>query len=71
MAAADVLENVAYARAHNTEQQEKLLMSAASMMTQSRFGLIVVDRCVCYIIHGGALKFLHHWDISYGCLDSE
>ena len=44
MSPADVLENVAYARAHNTEQQEKLLMSAAAMMSESRFGLIVVDR---------------------------
>lgn len=41
--AEDVLENVAYARAHNTEQQQQLLISAAAMMAESRFALIVVD----------------------------
>ena len=39
----DVLDNVAYARAHNTEHQQQLLMQAAAMMTDSRFALIVVD----------------------------
>ena len=43
MAPGDVLDNVAYARAHNTEQQEKLLMSAAAMMCESRFALVIVD----------------------------
>jgi DNA repair protein RAD51 len=41
--AEDVLENVAYARAHNTEHQQQLLLSAAGMMSESRFALIVVD----------------------------
>ncbi|CAM6109169.1 unnamed protein product [Calypogeia fissa] len=39
----DVLENVAYARAFNTDHQSKLLMEAACMMAESRFALIVVD----------------------------
>lgn len=39
----DVLDNVAYARAHNTEHQQALLVSAAAMMADSRFALIVVD----------------------------
>ena len=39
----DVLDNVAYARAHNTEHQANLLMAAASMMADSRFSLIIVD----------------------------
>ncbi|KAK9908966.1 hypothetical protein WJX75_005287 [Coccomyxa subellipsoidea] len=39
----DVLDNVAYARAHNTDHQGQLLMAAASMMADSRFALIVVD----------------------------
>jgi DNA repair protein RAD51 len=42
----DVLDNVAYARAHNTEHQFVLLQNAAAMMSESRFALIVVDRCV-------------------------
>lgn len=41
--ASDVLDNVAYARAHNTDHQSQLLMAAASMMTEARFALIVVD----------------------------
>lgn len=39
----DVLDNVAYARAHNTEHQMQLLVSAASMMADARFSLIIVD----------------------------
>ena len=38
-----VLENVAYARAHNTDHQAQLLLQAASMMSDSRFALIIVD----------------------------
>mmetsp|Transcript_15550 Transcript_15550/g.21477 ORF Transcript_15550/g.21477 Transcript_15550/m.21477 type:complete len:343 (-) Transcript_15550:123-1151(-) len=39
----DVLDNVAYARAHNTEHQSELLVAAAGMMAESRFSLCVVD----------------------------
>eukprot|EP00983_Pelagomonas_calceolata_P051134 1142275-Pelagomonas_calceolata.AAC.6 len=39
----EVLENVAYARAHNTEHQMKLLQEAAAMMAESRFGVVIVD----------------------------
>lgn len=39
----DVLDNVAYARAHNTDHQTQLLVAAASMMAESRFALIIVD----------------------------
>lgn len=40
---ADVLDNVAYARAYNTDHQSKLLMEAASMMADTRFALMIVD----------------------------
>ncbi|GBG89492.1 hypothetical protein CBR_g49283 [Chara braunii] len=40
---ADVLDNVAYARAYNTDHQSKLLMEAASMMAEARFALLIVD----------------------------
>ena len=40
---ADVLDNVAYARAHNTDHQGQLLLAAASMMSEARFALIIVD----------------------------
>jgi DNA repair protein RAD51 len=39
----EVLENIAYARAHNTEMQERLLVTAAGLMAEARFALIVVD----------------------------
>jgi len=39
----DVLDNVAYARAHNTEHQSELLVAAAGMMAESRFSLCIVD----------------------------
>ena len=39
----DVLNNVAYAKAHNTEHQFQLLNMAASILAESRFALIIVD----------------------------
>ena len=39
----DVLENIAYARPHNTEHQLELLINASQMMQTARFSLIVVD----------------------------
>ncbi len=39
----DVLDNVAYARAHNTDHQSQLLLAAASMMADSRFALMIID----------------------------
>lgn len=38
-----MLDNVAYARAHNTDQQNKLLIQAAALMAENRFALLVVD----------------------------
>ncbi|CAL5423684.1 unnamed protein product [Camellia sinensis] len=40
---ADVLENVAYARAYNTDHQSRLLLEAASMIVETRFALMIVD----------------------------
>mmetsp|Transcript_7890 Transcript_7890/g.19204 ORF Transcript_7890/g.19204 Transcript_7890/m.19204 type:complete len:341 (-) Transcript_7890:215-1237(-) len=39
----DVLDNVAYARAYNSDHQQQLLTQATAMMTESRYALIVVD----------------------------
>ncbi|KAJ0933209.1 putative ATP diphosphatase [Helianthus annuus] len=39
----DVLENVAYARAYNTDHQSRLLLEAASLMVETRFALMIVD----------------------------
>lgn len=43
LAGDDVLDNVAYARAYNTDHQTQLLMQAAGMMAESRYALVVVD----------------------------
>ncbi|KAL7648465.1 UNVERIFIED_CONTAM: hypothetical protein RMT77_000371 [Armadillidium vulgare] len=39
----DVLDNVAYARAYNTDHQTQLLIQAAAMMSESRYALCIVD----------------------------
>uniref|UniRef100_A0A7S1EQT7 DNA repair protein RAD51 homolog n=1 Tax=Timspurckia oligopyrenoides TaxID=708627 RepID=A0A7S1EQT7_9RHOD len=39
----NVLDNVAYARAHNSDHQMQLLSAACAMMSESRYALIVVD----------------------------
>nr|CCN27368.1 recombinase [Milnesium tardigradum] len=39
----DVLENVAFARAYNTDHQLQLLLQAAAMMSESRYALLIVD----------------------------
>ena len=39
----EVLDNVAYARAYNSEHQLQLLQQAASMMCETRFSLLIVD----------------------------
>lgn len=39
----EVLDNVAYARAYNSEHQLQLLQQAAQMMVETRFSLLIVD----------------------------
>ncbi|KAF3929349.1 hypothetical protein AA313_de0210287 [Arthrobotrys entomopaga] len=39
----EVLDNVAYARAYNSDHQLQLLNMAAQMMTETRFSLLIVD----------------------------
>ncbi|ALC46252.1 spn-A [Drosophila busckii] len=43
MQEAEVLDNVACARAHNTDQQMKLIQMAAGMMFESRYAVVIVD----------------------------
>ncbi|XP_042886472.1 DNA repair protein RAD51 homolog A-like [Penaeus japonicus] len=40
---ADVLDNVAYARAYNSDHQTQLLIQAAAMMAESRYALCIID----------------------------
>lgn len=37
------MDNVAYARAYNSDHQLQLLMQAAAMMSESRYALLIVD----------------------------
>lgn len=39
----EVLDNVAYARAYNSDHQTQLLLTAAAMMTESRYSLVIID----------------------------
>jgi len=39
----DVLDNVAYARAYNSDHQCSLLQQASALMSQSRYSLLIVD----------------------------
>eukprot|EP00954_Amorphochlora_amoebiformis_P022849 1356189-Amorphochlora_amoeboformis.AAC.2 len=41
--AEDVLDNVAYARAYNSDHQNQLLLQASAMMIESRYALVIVD----------------------------
>jgi DNA repair protein RAD51 len=43
MSGNDVLDNVACARANNTDHQLELLTAAAGMMADSRFAVVIVD----------------------------
>nr|XP_045611468.1 DNA repair protein RAD51 homolog A-like isoform X2 [Procambarus clarkii] len=43
LSGADVLDNVAYARAYNSDHQTQLLIQAAAMMAESRYALLIVD----------------------------
>jgi len=42
----DVLENVAYARAYNTDHQSRLLLEAASMMVETRLTFLHIPLLV-------------------------
>lgn len=39
----EAMENVAYARAYNSDHQLQLLIQASAMMAESRFALLIVD----------------------------
>jgi len=43
LAGQEVLDNVAYARAYNSDHQSQLLLQASAMMAESRYALMIVD----------------------------
>uniref|UniRef100_A0A8D3C703 DNA repair protein RAD51 homolog n=1 Tax=Scophthalmus maximus TaxID=52904 RepID=A0A8D3C703_SCOMX len=49
----DVLDNVAYARAFNTDHQTQLLYQASAMMAESRYALLIVDSATALQGHLG------------------
>lgn len=75
----EVLDNVACARAYNTDHQTKLLVQAAAMMAESRYALMIVDSatavsskwnfinnfCVVIKIHCDGLIFFVFFCIDY------
>jgi len=45
----DVLDNVAYARAYNSDHQMTLLTQASAMMSESRYAMLIIDSATaCY-----------------------
>ena len=42
LSGSDVLDNVAYARAYNSDHQSQLLIQAAAMMAESRYTLLLI-----------------------------
>ena len=50
LSANDVLDNVATARAYNTDHQTQLLIQASAMMAEDRYALIVVRIKFCLFI---------------------
>lgn len=51
----EVLDNVACARACNTDHQTELLLQAAAMMSESRYALLIVDSATAVSESLGAL----------------
>lgn len=43
MDSCEVLKNILYARAYNSDQQRQLLVNASAMMVESCFALVIVD----------------------------
>jgi len=39
----DVMDNIAYARAYNSDHQSQLLVTASAMMTEAHYALLIVD----------------------------
>jgi len=44
-----VLDNIAYARAYNSDHQTQLLVQVSAMLTESRYDLPPLSECICYV----------------------
>lgn len=59
-----VLDNVAYARAYNTDHQTQLLIQAAAMMAESRYALLVIDSVTAVNVFNIDFTFIHFVSIT-------
>ena len=60
LSGSDVLDNVAYARAYNTDHQGQLLLQASAMMAESRY----CNNIIKFVIG----CFVHIFEISFDCV---
>lgn len=60
----EVLDNVAIARAYNTDQQTKLLVQAAAVMSEARYALVIVDSATAVSIGNEFLYHNHSYNIN-------
>lgn len=56
LSGSDVLDNVACARAYNTDHQSQLLIQASAMMAESRYALLIVDSATAL--------YRYYWNIN-------
>ena len=70
LAGNDVLDNVAYARAYNTDHQSQLLIQASAMMSEARFAKLLLFPCLT-LCPGPAIPSTHaNYDLTmYICMD--
>jgi len=53
---ADVLDNVAYARAYNSDHQSQLLVQAAAMMAEARSVVLFILNSIIIIVSNAKLE---------------
>lgn len=58
LSGSDVLDNVACARAYNTDHQSQLLIQASAMMAESRYALLIVDSATSLYRYCIAVPFI-------------
>lgn len=58
----DVLDNVAIARAYNSDHQTQLLIMAAAIMAESRYALVIIDSATAVSIEHNFSTIIFHLD---------
>ena len=61
LSGSDVLDNVAYARAYNSDHQSQLLLQASAMMAESRYTCVYMymyfTYCNSVVLAGGLIMY--------------